>query len=125
MGNRIFFHSPIRYIVSFVLSTCITVAYLFSTNFKILKCYADGMLAGGAFSVLFGLLVLVIYLGAFDTFAYGFKRIFNRTNGKYNDLVEYENVMKEKRSKNKFIFVPYLVVGVLFILVSIILFIIG
>lgn len=83
------------------------------------------MLAGGAFSVLFGLLVLVIYLGAFDTFAYGFKRIFNRTNGKYNDLVEYENVMKEKRSKNKFIFVPYLVVGVLFILVSIILFIIG
>ena len=80
---------------------------------------------GGAVVALFGLLVLVVNLGALDTFGYGFNKMFSRDGGRYQDLVEYETVKKAKRSTKKFIFMPYLLVGLFFILVAGILYIIA
>ncbi len=125
MSNRVIFHSPIRYIVAFVIASTITVIHLYETSFQYVLSYANSFILGGAVVALFGLLVLVVNLGALDTFGYGFNKMFSRDGGRYQDLVEYETVKKAKRSTKKFIFMPYLLVGLFFILVAGILYIIA
>ena len=98
MSNRVIFHSPIRYIVAFVIASTITVIHLYETSFQYVLSYANSFILGGAVVALFGLLVLVVNLGALDTFGYGFNKMFSRDGGRYQDLVEYETVKKAKRS---------------------------
>lgn len=125
MNNRIIFHSPIRYIVAFIIAAIITILYLSNTSFLVLRAYADGMVTGGVFTIFIGLLVLLSNFGAFDMFSYAFSRVSRSNRERYHDLYEYSEDKRIKRSSNRYVFMPYLVVGALFILVSIILFIIA
>ena len=125
MNNRIIFHSPIRYIVAFIIAAIITILYLSNTTFQVLRAYADGMVTGGVVTIFIGLLVLLSNLGAFDMFSYAFSRVSRSNRERYHDLYEYSEDKRIKRSSNRYVFMPYLVVGALFILVSIILFIIA
>ena len=123
MNNRIIFHSPIRYIVAFIIATIITVLYLSNTSFSVLRAYADGMVTGGAVVIFFGLLVLLSNFGAFDMFSYAFSRISRSNRERYHDLYEYSEDKRIKRSANRYVFMPYLVTGACFIVVALILFI--
>lgn len=114
---KVFKHSPWRYIVAVLISIAVAVVVLIQRGFDRPEFYFDGLSAGGALTFFLGLLMLVQYLGAFDTFGYG----FGRRNGKIDkDYFEYSQVKHEKRSKTPWTFCPFLTVGILFVVAGVI-----
>lgn len=75
-----------------------------------------------------GILVWLSRMGAFDTFAYGFKQlgssIFGRNPTKYNNMVEYKQAKIEKRTEktNYYLFIIFagLIFGILTVVLEII-----
>jgi hypothetical protein len=61
-----------------------------------------------------GLLLLLSYLGAFDTLGYAFTTFRSRSRRPYKDLVEYTEVKTRTRKVQEYFFVPYIVVGLIF-----------
>jgi hypothetical protein len=116
--KKLFLHSPVRYIVAFVISSVIALLYLIINGWNYKIYYLDAFTTGGMVTVLFGLLVLVSHFGAFDTFAYGFSTF--KRNRRYKDLVEYTDAKRIKRASNHFTFMPYVTVGLLFIIIGLI-----
>lgn len=78
--------------------------------------YIDALGVAGAVSILLGLLFWVASQGAFDTIGYGFSALF--TDRKYKDLYDYTARKNENRSRRRKSFVPLLIVGAAFLLVS-------
>ena len=115
--RRLFIHSPFKYIISFILAGAMSVGLLFYWGFDQKVYYNDAFFASGALFVAIGGLSFVSYFGAFDIFAYSFS-LFN-PNRRYKDLYEYSTAKNEKRkSKIVFPFMPYIVVGIVYIIVS-------
>lgn len=119
MFRRLFIHSPIRYVIALVVCGALSAAFIISKG-NYLMSYIDGFSAAGAVSILFGALVLVTNLGAFDMFSYSFAIMRKANREFYKDLYQYSQIKKEKRSKHFFTFVPYMVVGLLFIIIALI-----
>lgn len=117
--RKVFFHSPLRYLAAFLISALIGLAILMMNGFDQFVNYVNAFSVGGALTFLFGLLVLVESLGAFDTFGYAFSTFRKR---RHKDLYEYTVAKNEKRSLNRFVFTPYLVVGLVFFIVGMILY---
>ena len=115
--KKVFFHSPFRYLAAFIISVVIGLTILIINGFDLFVNYVNAFSVGGAVTFLFGLLVLVESLGAFDTFGYAFSTFRKR---RHKDLYEYTVAKNEKRSLNKFVFVPYLVVGLVFFIAGMI-----
>lgn len=65
-----------------------------------------------------GVLVWLSRLGAFDTFAYGFKQlgssIFSKNPRKYNNMVEYKQDKYEKRKEKTNYYLFIILAGLLF-----------
>lgn len=65
-----------------------------------------------------GVLVWLSRLGAFDTFAYGFKQlgssIFSKNPQKYNNMVEYKQDKYEKRKEKTNYYLFIILAGLLF-----------
>jgi len=116
----ILLHSPKRYIFSFVAGILIVVLYnLLRDEWDILVNYQEAFSIAGFSIFFFGLLVLLSQFGAFDLWMYVFskKKI---VNGKKQIYSEFANEKMVVRSRAKLIFVPYLIIGLVFILVSLI-----
>lgn len=115
----IFFHSWIKYLVSFVYGLFIMALYnIFYTKWVLLIGYIDGFFIAGASLICVGGLSLINYLGGFDIFSYMFSKKQTAT-GKIT-FYDYSQNRLEKRKKNKYTFVPYFTVGGLYLIVSII-----
>ena len=114
--RRLFLHSPIHYVVAFVITAAVGLAVLFSRGFDKPEFWMDALTAGGAVAVFFGLLLLVARLGAFDTFSYSFKKVRGRVD---KDLYEYSEASAEKRSKQEYTFMPYITVGAVVIVIGV------
>lgn len=114
--RRIFFHSPVRYAVALVLNIVIALIVLLVRGFDLKIYYVDAFSAAGGVSVFFGLLLWVAAAGAFDTVGYGFSTF--GSNRKYKDLYEYTVRKKEKRSRQKMTYMPYITVGIVFLVIS-------
>ncbi len=114
--RRFFLHSPKRYIAAFIIAAVFTVLILYSKGFDLRINYMDAFTTAGSIVILLGLLLLVAYLGAFDTFGYGFSKVFGKK--RYSDLVEYNAIKKEKRRLGELVFMPYITVGAVFLLVG-------
>ena len=117
--RRFFRHSPKGYAVALVLAAVITVLALVQRGFDLLIYYADSFGIAGGIVFFLGLLLLVTYLGAFDTFGYAFSALGK--NRRYRDLAEYTIARKEKRSHGEWFFSPYITVGAVFLLAGLIL----
>lgn len=104
-----------RYIAAFVLNIVLTLLVLFLRGFELKIYYVDAFSVAGAVSILLGLLFWITAAGAFDAIGYGFSTLGSRRD---KDLYEYTVRKKEKRSRQKGAFLPYIVVGVLFLLIS-------
>lgn len=115
--KRWFFHSPVRYIVALVLNIAVVLIVLCVRGFEVRSYYVDAFSAAGAASVFFGLLLWVAAAGAFDMFGYGFSTF--GTVRKYRDLYEYTVRKKEQRGRQNKTYMPYIVVGLVFLLVSV------
>ena len=114
--RRLFIHSPIRYIVSLVIGIAVSISVLAFYGWDKKIYYCDAFFASGAILVSIGALAFVSYYGGFDIFGYVFTSL--RTNRRYHDLYEYVNAKNEKRKKPYFPFMPYLMVGIVFIIAS-------
>ena len=117
--RRFFRHSPKGYAIALVLAAAITVLALVQRGFDLLFYYADSFGIAGGVVFFLGLLLLVSYLGAFDTFGYAFSALGSKR--RYQDLADYTNAKKEKRSHEEWYFAPYITVGAVFLLVGLIL----
>ncbi len=118
--KKLFINSWIRYLVSFVIGLIIAVIYLSLNGFKYFYNYVNAISTAGISLIFIGLLSLVSYLGAFYAFGYGFSQIFgNKSN--YKDLYDYTTRKIEIRKRKNFIFMPYIIVGIIFVIISLIL----
>lgn len=81
--------------------------------------YIDGAFIAGTVLILLGGLSFVNYEGTFDIFSYlGTKRT---KNGQKITYREYSEVVKEEKIKKGYVFIPYIIVGIIYILIGIIL----
>jgi len=105
-----------RYVAAFIINIVVTIVVLLirGGGFKIY--YVDALSVAGSVSILLGLLVWITEAGAFDTIGYGLSTF--RSERKYQDLYEYSLLKKEKRSRKDKPFLPYIVVGAVFLLLS-------
>lgn len=114
--RKYFLHSPGHYATALLLNVSFTVLVLYLKGFGRLLAYVEAFSVAGAVSVLFGMLLWVSAEGAFNIFGYSFS--YFRGDRKYKDLYEYTKVKEEKRAKQGKIYIPYLVVGVVFLVIS-------
>ena len=114
--KRWFFHSPARYGAALALSVAVSVIVLAVRGFDLKIYYVDALSAAGGVTIFFGLLLWVASAGAFDMVGYGFSTFGG--NRKYRDLYDYTVKKKEKRDRQGPTFMPYVVTGVVFMLVS-------
>jgi len=112
-------HSPVQYAIAVGINVFFTLLVLYLKGFDRILAYVEAFSVAGAVSVLFGLLLWVSAAGAFNTFGYAFS--FFRSERRYKDLYEYTVAKQEKVSKQKKIYIPYIVVGVVFLIISLVL----
>lgn len=120
--KKIFFHSKYRYIISLVLAFIGILCYFLSHDKNLeqpILSTSNACFIVGFVLVLIGGLSILSNLGAFDIFSYQFKRKGSGAS-KYT-LFDHQQRRIEQSKTKKFYFVPYFVVGGLFLLVSFIL----
>ncbi|MBD5531645.1 MAG: DUF3899 domain-containing protein [Lachnospiraceae bacterium] len=109
-----------RYVAALILNVVLTLTVLFVRGFELKIYYVDAFSVAGAVSILLGLLFWVAAAGAFDAIGYGFSTL-RAERRRDKDLYEYSVRKKEKRSRKKGAFLPYMIVGAVFAAVSILL----
>jgi len=121
MFKKIFIHSLNRYISALVFGIAIIVLNNCLINgWNVLMNYVDAFFIAGASNILIGGLAWIGNTGAYDIFGY----VFARKRPNITCLYDYTESKREKREKSKFSFIPWIVVGVFFLLISIILYIV-
>lgn len=125
-------HKVLRYCVTAVIVSVITVIFLliFGAFWKTdprenLRAWVDGFFASGLLTICFGLLVLCTNGGAFDFIIYGVSRFFSLFQKDVNKVKyrTYYDFHEAKRGRH-YSFVYIIVVGGVFLLVSLILLIV-
>lgn len=109
-----------RYLAAFLLNAASALIVLLIKGHELKICYVDAFSVGGAVSVLLGLLIWVASTGAFDTFGYGFSTF--RSGRKYKDLYEYTTYKRDKRSRQGKTFLPFILMGGVFLAIAFIAF---
>ncbi len=109
--RRFVLHSPRRYAAAVIVAALVALWILYSKGFHLRVNYMDALTTAGAVVFLLGLLQLVAYFGAFDTFGYAFSSF--RSKRRYEDLVEYTAAKREKRRVGELSFMPFITVGIL------------
>ena len=110
----------LRTVIILVVACSLSLTYLFVNmnqgSFSKLFYYVDAFFIGGSATVCFGMLSLVTYYGAFDFVSYAF--MGKNENGKRVDFADYLEDRKERNLKRKNIFVPYFIIGLIFIAIA-------
>lgn len=117
----IFFHSPKKYLTSSIILFGVVITFLIFYGFDVFVNYVDGFFVGGAVNIAFGGLSLVADMGAFDMLSYGFARFHGANRDKFSDLYEYSKFKSEQRYNKNCSFGPYIIMGILGVVISIIL----
>ena len=104
----------VAFIVSIAVGAGIFCLFFFLRNKTLLDAVDGSALA--AIVVLFsGLLLWVSHLGAFDTFAFGFKQlgsmIFAKDARRDGTFYEYKEAKNEKRADSSYLFVSVIIAG--------------
>lgn len=118
--KKVFAHSPGHYIATVILAVA-AGAFRFltlpvGTNARFV--WYETLSVSGWVTFLIGALMTVAYLGAFDLFGYLFSPKGSGQQRKERTYADYSNGKAEKRAAGDYYFVPYYVVGVIVILVS-------
>ena len=119
--DRLFRHPPRRYLLPAALGVILTLLVLWRNGFGLKIAWVDALTVAGAVLILLGLLSLLAYHGAFDTFGYAFSTWGRR---RWESLYAYSEAMREKRGRGGWTFVPTFVVGAAFLGVGLLLWVI-
>ena len=117
----------LAFVIKLSVSLIIGLSFFIGLYFGRTRSLIDvvnGFFIGGAFLIGVAGLSVVTRYGSFDTFAYafstlGYKYIPN-VNRKYEDLYDYKQKKNEKRIENRFSYLPYLVAGIILVLIALI-----
>jgi prepilin signal peptidase PulO-like enzyme (type II secretory pathway) len=120
--KKFFFHSWKKYIIAFVIALAITIVGLVLNGFYLLINYANSVFIAGFSVICIGGFSVVNYLGGYDFISYSFARR-NKDGIKLQYSTYIEN-KETKRKANNLPFGPYFVVGFIFLLVSLIFYLI-
>ncbi len=115
--KKLFLHSPSHYITALCFAIVISGVYVLINGYELVANYINGISVGGLVTILVGGLMTTTYFGSFDGFGYSFGKIFKRdkySNIKYSEYVEQQNI---KRKEEPFTFIPFYVVGIVFIII--------
>lgn len=122
MGNlkKYLFRSPGHYVVALIITVAMGI-FRFCTlpeGIGIGFTVYEVLSVSGYVTFLVGALLTVAYFGAFDLFGYVFSR--NRTGEvqKYKNYADYCHKQAEKRARGGYYFLPYYVVGIAVVLLS-------
>lgn len=120
--KKLFIHSPGHYIAAVILAVAVG-AFRYSTlpediDFRFI-CY-EVLSVSGYVTFLIGALLTVSYFGAFDLFGFVFSPGNSGEKRKYRDYAQYSQKKAEKRARERYFFVPYFVVGVVVVLLSLV-----
>ncbi len=110
--------------ISLVLGGIIFVLFFFLRNRSFMDA-VNGVSLAALFVLLSGLLALLAFLGAFDTFAFGFKQLGSmmfaknaRRDGTYAD---YRDKKREKRTSSSHSYLAIIAAGLIILIAAIIL----
>lgn len=107
-------------VVGLVIGATIYIVFLAVRNgWSILINHVDGLFIASATLVLFGLLILMVNLGAVDIFSYYVRRR-RLPNGQKESLYDYSTRRKEERSHYTWSFLSYLIAAIPYIVALII-----
>ncbi|MCR5349229.1 MAG: DUF3899 domain-containing protein [Bacilli bacterium] len=107
----------VKFIVAFLIAFAnLAIFNSAAGSWTALISYCDGAFIGGASVVFIGGLSWVNSLGGFDLASYYFGR--KKTESGFEDYYQYVDRKKETRREDRFGFLPYLIVGVLYIIVA-------
>ena len=116
--RRFFFHSGKRYLVGLLLAAALVFWILSQRGFDRVLCYVEALTTAGSVLIFIGLLQLVAFWGALDTFGYNLSLLGHK---RYADLYDYTQRKKEKRAQSELIFMPFLTVGLFFLIAGLLL----
>ena len=118
--KKALFHSPGHYAVALVIAVAVGL-FRYSTLPEGLNigyvCY-EVLSVAGYVTFLVGGLMTVSYFGAFDLFGFVFTPRGQNGKKKYKNYTDYTEKKTENRVREGYFFVPYLVVGVVIVLIS-------
>ena len=104
-----------RILIIHVVDIIMILLILLMKGFDKAINYCDAFFIAGLLMICFGGLSFVSNCGAFDIFGYSFKTVGTKLSGnpnkEYQNLSAYVESKKDRRLKEKFNFVPYLLVG--------------
>lgn len=125
MKRKIIFHSPIKYLILFILGIVIAFSIILIRGLNLVSV-VDSFFISGAIFIFVGILACLNFLGAFDTFSYSFYYVKNSySKNKENiDMYNYKQNKLAKRSKSNISFTPYLIVGLVYLIVSLVFYIV-
>lgn len=125
---KTFFYKYKSHIITFLFSMVfggIVFCLYFFLKGQTLKNAIDASTIAGVALIGGGLMVIITRLGAFDTFAFGFKQMFtsmfNKDPNAYNSLADYKLQKYDQRKLKKKTYLMLFLAGLLFILAVIIL----
>lgn len=117
--NKFFGNSYLQYLKVLLLDIIIFSIYFLLNKDNTLKYNLyNGFSYIALIDFFLGLLSLVTRLGAFNTFQYGFKYLFKKTDENSATLKDFENHIQTKRSKSPYHFAPYIMFSILFLIIS-------
>jgi len=117
------------YIIAGIISLLFGVGLFFLLVYAFHMPYMDGTAFGAVFLFSFAGLIWVSREGFFDLASYGFRQfgnmLFTKEPNKFNDFVGYKQYKREIRENRPKYYFSLLVVGGLFLIATIILFIVS
>ena len=116
--KELFRQRPRTYIIAGATSLALVLLSLVLKGFGKRIYYVDAFTIAGAVTILFGMLLLVWYFGAFDTFGFAFTNILRDPGERYKTLYDYSEIKKVKRQKGGYIFMPFITVGLAVLLIG-------
>lgn len=117
--KKYFFHSPYKYLGSFIYSVLVLIIYNSIKGWGQLLPYCDALFFGGFSLVCVGILSLVTKSGGFDMFSYMFAR--KDSSGVKPSYYDYTKKNEDRRKGQAIKSIPYFVIGLISIIISAIL----
>lgn len=121
LGRIFTFRNLVQLIIALFIGLLIFLLVYAYHDYKYIYAI-DGLFAGGAALIGFGLLSFAANEGTFDIFNVGFANTFAvwKKNGqkKYGGLYEYRSLKEETRKSNRFSFLAYVIPGLLLVCIA-------
>ena len=111
--KKLFLHSFKHYMIAAGAFVSLVMICMWIDKFNTSQ-FPAAFASSGLVLTFVGLLLMLSYLGAFDTLGYAFTTFRSRNRRPYKDLVEYTEVKTRTRKVQEYFFVPYIVVGLVF-----------